>query len=62
MAMMHTNLVAYYERLFAFKQYHQWDVSEIENLFPWEIDVMTSFINNLMEARELARKQAAANR
>ena len=60
--MMHTNLVAYYERLFAFKQYHQWDVSEIENLFPWEIDVMTSFINNLMEAKELARKQAAVNR
>lgn len=60
--MMHTNLVAYYERVFAFKQYHQWDVSEIENLIPWEIDVMTSFINNLMEQRELARKQAAVNR
>ena len=56
--MMHTNLVAYYERLFAFKQYHNWQVSEIENLMPWEIDVMTSFINNLMEQQALARKQA----
>ena len=56
--MMYTNLVAYYERLFAFKQYHQWNVSEIENLMPWEIDVMTSFINNLMEQQALARKQA----
>ena len=60
--MMHTNLVAYYERLFAFKTYHQWNVAEIEQLIPWELDVMTSFINNLMEQRELARKQAMANR
>ena len=29
---------------------------------PWEIDVMTSFINNLIEQKELARKQALANR
>ena len=56
--MMHTNLVAYYERLFAFKQYHQWNVNEIENLIPWEVDVMTTFINNLIEQKELARKQA----
>jgi len=60
--MMHTNLVAYYERLFAFKQYHQWSVQEIEDLYPWEIDVMTSFITNMMEQRELSRKQAMANR
>ena len=60
--MMHTNLVSYYERLFAFKTYHQWNVAEIEALLPWELDVMTSLINNLMEQRELARKQALANR
>jgi len=60
--MMHTNLVAYYERLFAFKQHHNWNVSEIESLMPWELDVMTSFINNLMETREMQRKQAMANR
>ena len=59
---MHTNLVAYYERLFAFKQYHAWSVSEIEELYPWELDVMTSFITNMMEQRELAKKQAQANR
>ena len=60
--MMHTNLVAYYERLFAFKTYHQWNVAEIEQLIPWELDVMTSFINNLMEQKEMARKHAMANR
>ena len=56
--MMYTNLVAYYERIFAFKTFHSWNVSEIESLLPWEMDVMTSFINNLMEKRDLARKQA----
>ena len=55
---MHTNLVAYYERIFAFKQYHQWNITEIEELIPWEMDVMTTFINNLIEQKELARKQA----
>lgn len=56
--MMHTNLVSHYEKLFAFKQYHGWTVTEIEDLLPWELDVMTSFIVNYLEAKELARKQA----
>jgi len=59
--MMHTNLVAHYEKIFAFKTYHSWNISEIEELIPWEVDVMTSFINNLMEQKELARKQRASN-
>jgi len=60
--MMHNNLVAYYERVFAFKQYHNWSISEIEDLIPWELDVMTSFLNNYLEMREMQKKQAAANR
>jgi hypothetical protein len=62
MAMMYNSLIAYYERIFAFKQYHQWNLTEIENLMPWEIDVMTSFINNHMELQEMQKKQAAVNR
>ncbi len=62
MAMMYNNLIAYYERIFAFKQYHQWNLAEIEDLMPWEIDVMTSFINNHMELQEMQKKQAAVNR
>jgi len=60
--MMHNNLVAYYERVFAFKHYHNWSISEIEDLIPWELDVMTSFLNNYLEMREMQKKQAAANR
>jgi len=57
--MLHNNLLSYYERIFAFKQYHKWNVSELEELLPWELDVMTSLLNNYIETVELKRKQAA---
>lgn len=59
MAMMHTSLINYYERVFAFKQYHQWNISEIDDLLPWELDVMTSLLSNYMEKKEMDRKQRA---
>jgi len=59
MAMMHNNLIQHYERIFAFKQYHGWSVTEIEELIPWELDVMTSLLSNYLEQLELSRKQAA---
>lgn len=62
MALMHNSLMNYYERIFAFKQYHGWSLSEIENLMPWELDVMTSLLSNYMEAKEQRRKQQIASR
>ncbi len=56
------NIVTYYERIFAFKQYHQWEISDIENLMPWEFDVMTSLLSNFIEAQEAHRKQQQAVR
>lgn len=58
MAMMHTGLVQHYERIFAFKQYHNWNLSEIEDLMPWELDVMTTLLSNYLETLEMHRKQA----
>ena len=51
------NIVIYYERIFAFKQYHQWEISDIEDLIPWEFDVMTTLLFNFIETQELHRKQ-----
>ena len=59
--MIHNNLIAYFERIFALKQYHGWALSELEDLMPWELDVMTSFLNNYLEVQELQRNQALAN-
>lgn len=58
MAMMHNSLINYYERIFAFKQYHQWNISEIEDLIPWEFEVMTSLLSNYLESIEMQRKQS----
>ena len=52
----------YYERIFAFKQYHNWEISDIEDLIPWEFDVMTSLLSNYIETQESHRKQAQAAR
>ena len=62
MAMMHNNLINYYERIFAFKQYHKWSISEIEELIPWELDVMVGLLSNYIEKVELDRKQAQLDR
>ena len=62
MAMMHDGLVSYYERIFAFKQFHQWDINEIYDMMPWELEVMTALLSNYLETVELKRKQAAVRR
>lgn len=59
---MHTDLVSYYERIFAFRQYHQWSFEDIEDMIPWEYDVYTSLLTNYLEKMELDRKQAMTNR
>jgi len=61
MAMLHASLLSYYEKLFAFKHYHNWNVAEIEDLLPWEFDVMTSLLKNYLDTVELHKKQAAVN-
>ena len=35
---------------------------EVEELLPWELDVMTSLLNNYIEKMEMERKQAKLNR
>ena len=59
---MHTDLVNHYERVFAFQQYHNWSINDVENLIPWEFEVMTSLLENYIQKMELDKKQAALNR
>lgn len=63
MGMLHNSLLNYYERIFAFTQCHGWSITELENLFPWELDVMTSLLSNYIETQEIIRnQQQMANR
>jgi len=57
MAMMHNSLLNYYETIFAFKQYHQWNISEIYEMIPWELEVMTSLLGNYIETKKLKENQ-----
>jgi len=59
MAMMHTNLIKHYECIFAFKQYHNWSISEIYDMIPWEFEVMMSMLSGYLETVELKKKQQA---
>ena len=52
----------YYERIFALKQYHNWSIKELEDLLPWELDVMITLLSNYIEKVEMDRKQAKLNR
>ena len=61
MAMMHNNLMAYYERIFAFRQYHSWSLEDVENMMPWELDVMMTLLSNYIEKVELDRRHAQTN-
>jgi len=60
--MMHNSLISYYERIFAFRQYHSWSLVDVENMMPWELDVMMTLLANYIEKLELDRKQAEVNR
>ena len=56
--MMHNNLLSYYERIFAFRQYHNWSISELENLMPWEMEVMMTLLTNYLEKLGQDKKAA----
>ena len=62
MAMMHNSLINYYESTFAFKQYHGWSISEINDLLPWELEVMASLLGNYIEAKKAQAKQNQVTR
>ena len=62
MAMMHNSLLNYYESIFAFKQFHGWNTSEIENLIPWEMEVIVSLLGNYIETKKSKAQQDRATR
>jgi len=58
-SMMHTSLLRHYETVFAFRHYHGWQVSEIEDMIPWEFEIYQSLLSNYLKTVEAQRKQDA---
>jgi hypothetical protein len=55
--MMHSSIMNYYQRKFEFVQYHNWSLSDIDELFPWEFEVYQALLSNFLETQELLRQQ-----
>lgn len=61
--MYHTSLPTYMEENFALIHYHNWSLSEVENMIPWERDGYIGLLRNYIEKKRLEYEQAknAAN-
>lgn len=58
--MSHINLETYYKKLFALVQYHKWNPEWVENLIPWELDVLCELMKQHLEeekANQLKQQQ-----
>ena len=56
MGMVHIGLLPYYERLFSMAQYHNWSITEMEDMYPWELDVYVTLLANYIDTVETNRK------
>lgn len=61
--MYHTSLSSFMEENFALIQYHNWNLSDVENMIPWERETYLGFLKNYLDKKKLEYEQAknAAN-
>ena len=55
------DLENYFRLNFSLIQYHKWNLTEIENLIPWERDVYVGLLQQHLEEEELKQKQQMSN-
>ncbi len=48
----HTTLLAYYSTVFALAQHHKYQISEIENLLPYERDIYFNMLIDFIEEQK----------
>lgn len=46
----------YYETMFAMKQHHNYEISDLENMIPWERQVYVNMLNNHLELEQQRAK------
>ena len=57
--MSHMDLESYFKLNFALIQYHKWNLSEIENMMPFERDIYTILLKQHLEEEEEKARQRA---
>lgn len=55
--MIHMDLMSYYDLMFAFVQFHKYSWTEVENMVPWERDVIVMKLKNHLEEEKLKQQQ-----
>ena len=56
--MYHDSLENYMENNFSLLQHHNWSLSDIEDMIPWEKQTYIKMLQNLIEKRNLEYEQA----
>ncbi len=54
----HTSIDAMLETNFSLMQYHKWNLSEIEDMIPWEREVYVNYLIKYLEKQKLEQQQA----
>ncbi len=50
--MAHMDLESYYKTNFALMQHHKYNLSDIEDMIPWERDIYVTLLKNWIEEEE----------
>ena len=56
----HTSIDAMLEANFALMQHHNWSLSDIESMIPWEREVYVNYLVKYLEKKKLEAQQAEA--
>ena len=56
--MYHDSLENYMQNNFSLLQHHNWSLSDIEDMIPWEKQTYIKMLQNLIEKRNLEYEQA----
>ena len=56
--MYHESLENYMQNNFTLLQHHNWSLSDIENMIPWEKQTYIKMLQNFIEKRNLEYEQA----
>ena len=57
--MYHTTISAFMEENFSLIQHHNWSLSDIESLIPWERETYISMLKNYLDKQRLEYQQAS---
>ena len=52
----HTSLDSYYESNFSLMQHHDWNLSDIEDMIPFEREIYITLLSNYIEKKNLEKQ------